>query len=621
MYKTKIENCDNKLLDKQKQALINDIVFGEPADYFKIYALEACTGKTRTAEFALAKMIKETNRNAIFVRTFNNDCDESAKFINDMVGEEVALAYYNKGFSKETKFIRQKDFPKYRILIITHKRYIELSRDSTQKHIFTNNRNVLVIDEYINDVEKLVLSFKRIETYKAILRFDSTIYDKYTTLIKPVENLSLREYSIRDYIRVRIAHKIPTDKAINELIRLIRINITDDGLKQILESSMILRDRDDLDINFLETISSVRDLCREIEDIQQFYCQTVILHDNTLYAPDSRIGYWALDNNIILDASADLQTGYTERPKLFKIIVNEKVLDHSHWTITNILANTISSNKDKIENFYDVINKYLANIFDVDDLLIIGNKKDIDFITTVKKENRAYFGNLIGSNEWSEIKNVAIIHTQNISDVDYLLKYLHYFRGFLGSKSKWTAQKTGRDLTSLYQFTDDEMESYRVRYIAEQIYQAIKRINRRMDGESKVILMCNYEQVVNLIRDNLKGCKFETIDEIGFKYMETKQNQYITKLKSNSYANKYKTLITEIVYGNHPNLIYDEDINYLILKKKSVREYLGGNTAANFNHQVLEKTEVIEYNKIRGILTQGQYIKIPRTEKVVSISI
>lgn len=617
MYKTNILNCDNELLEKQKQVLVNDIVFGEKTDYFKIHSMEAGTGKTRTAEYALAKMVKETGHNAILVRNFNKDCDESAKLINDMVGDEVVLPYYNT--PNRIRFPTQNDFSNYRIVAITHQRYLQLSKNSKQKNIFIKDRDTLVIDEYIDDVKRLIFSKEKVYTFNAILMFDVILHRQYMKIISEIEDILLTNASKNKYQELRISSRNSINKEVNYLKRLIKSNMNSEKVKSIINS---ISDNNGIDTSLIEKISTVNQLCREVECIKQFYSQPVILHAGVIYAPDSRVGYWTLERNIILDASAELQPAYIANPKMFRITNKEKVLDHSNWILTNVIVNSTRSGKEKYSNFYDKVNEYLSKNFDTNSMLLIGNKNEIPLISCIEEENKAYFGNLIGSNAWHELKNVAIIQSPNISDVDYLLKHLHFTR-YLRLYSRryiWATRKDGKGIRATHAFTDEGMENIRVHFISGEIYQAIKRVNRCMNGKTNIILFCNYDKVVNLIREHLKGCRFQSIDDIEFARIETRQDRYIANLKNNSYASMFKALLAELSYGKHKNLIHNENDDYFIFKKKCIREYQGINDAANFRHQVLDKTDVIAYCKSRGILTHGQCIQIPK-KKVVPISI
>ena len=619
MYKQNIFNCNFELLEKQKQALINDIAFGEPTDYFKIYSLECGVGKTCAAENALAKMVKETEQNALLVRYSDNNCVESASRINELVGDKVALPFFNEGKTRDERITLQRQFFKYRILVITAQRYLQLARQAGQKKVYIEGRDTLVIDEYINDTCKLIFTLEKHNALKTILMYDWQLYSLYMKIISKIEDTLLLYPRNNSYIQLMLTGEISIGKEINKLNRLIKANIDSGQLKQIIESILV---SDSLDIEFINRLSSVNKLCDEIETIKEFYNQPIISNNGVIYTPDSRIKYWLLKKNFILDASAELQPAYYANPRIFKITNKEKVLDHSKWTVTNVIVNSTKSGKQRIENFYDTANQFLEENYDTSNMLVISNKSDVSFFTCVIEENRAYFGNLIGSNEWSSLKNVSVVQTPNLNDIDYLLKYLHNSRDFQKATTyKWTTRKSGKGIRSAHAFSNEEMEKMRVYFLAEQFYQAIKRVNRKMEGETNVILFCNNEAVVNLIIEHLHGCKFQSIDDIDFAYKETKQKQYFARLRDNSYANKFKSLLAEISFEEHRELIYEYNENYVKLKKKSIREFLGINDAGNFKHQVLDNTDVITFCKTRGIETQGQYIQVPKNKKVVFISI
>jgi hypothetical protein len=188
MFNTKIENCNNELLEKQKAELRHEIIYGNNKDAFKVFDIEAGCRKTRTAEEALAEMVTLTDKNAIMIRLNNNDCRESADRINKLIGKKVAFAYNNEDVSVHRRKAEQKKFGQYRVLIITHPKYKVLASDTSQRKIFTEGRSILVVDEFISVTEKLELSEVDINTYKALFQYDSVISKAFSSYIKNIED-------------------------------------------------------------------------------------------------------------------------------------------------------------------------------------------------------------------------------------------------------------------------------------------------------------------------------------------------------------------------------------------------------------------------------------------------
>ena len=93
-----------------------------------------------------------------------------------------------------------------------------------------------------------------------------------------------------------------------------------------------------------------------------------------------------------------------------------------------------------------------------------------------------------------------------------------------------------------------------------------------------------------------------------FHVEKNKQDDYVEKLKQESYATKFIELLSDVQNGLHPELL---DKNNRIPKIK-VREYLGIKTSGNFSNKVLNKSEVMFYCQTRNISLTGQYIKLPQ---------
>lgn len=127
--KTNIKNCNNDLLEQQKQDLKNTILYNKNSNGFIVFDIEAGCRKTRTAEEALAEMAIGYEKQAIFVRLNNKDCRESADNINRLAGAKVALAFNNEALPTQEKRIRKlKILNQFPILVITHAKYLALAK-------------------------------------------------------------------------------------------------------------------------------------------------------------------------------------------------------------------------------------------------------------------------------------------------------------------------------------------------------------------------------------------------------------------------------------------------------------------------------------------------------------
>ncbi|MGB4660182.1 MAG: hypothetical protein WBI07_13455 [Mobilitalea sp.] len=598
---TKIENCNTELLEQQKDELRHEIIYGTNKDAFKIFDIEAGCRKTRTAEEALAEMVKLTDKNAILVRLNDNDCRESAKNINRIAEKEIAFAYNNEDVFWKDRNKVQKRFSKIRVLILTHQKYRALALDPGQRKKFIENRTVLVIDEFISNIKKITLSPSDINTYKILFKYDNILYETFLKSVYQLED-TLRRYNTgRKYTKV---DDYAPMKNFSELRKLIKANITSDFLKKHIAEIILSSSQDIINVSLLSELKTVNQLCDKMECIEEFYKHICITDNGTFYTTDRRINNWLLENNILLDASGELQIAYNLNNHMYKLMHYEKVLDHSEWNLINIKVNTTSAAKENMLSFYDVINNQVKK-YD-GDILVIGSKSELQYINLPEK-NKGYFGNITGSNKWADKSHVAIIQTHNLNDIDYILTYLYYSNDYINELVKLSSHNSGRRSLRQFAFDDKNFEKVRNYWIASETYQAIKRVNRNMSKSTDALVFMNNDSVMELIKEQLRGCKAETliIDEIKFNYINTKQDEYIKELQDNSYANKFIDLMVYLQSKTHPDLSIDEKNR---ITKKEVREHLGINTSGNFSNKVLSKTSVVSFCKIRGISIAGKYI-------------
>ena len=603
---TKIENCNTELLEEQKKQLEYEIVYGENEGHFAVFDIEAGCRKTRTAEQSLVSLYK-TGKKAIFVRLFNNDCRESATIINDLSGKEIAFAYNNEDVKLERA--KRIDLEAIPILIITHQKYKVLMRDVNKRKVFTKGRTTLVVDEFLSAIHPISLSEKDIATYRTLFEYDHILLQAFEKAIRRLDDF-LKAWNKTEGARrfVTLADKTPA-KTFRELEKLIRANMTNDLLE---ERRSIIEQREeskniDINLSLLSEIKTVKILCDRLMEYKQLLGNMFLYCNKKMYTTDKRFKYWFLDNNIMLDASGELQIAYSLNKEEFELKHCEKVLDHSKWTIINIPVTTTTSAKERITNFYDVVNEELKKYGD--DILVIGKKDEMTLID-VPEENKGYFGNITGSNDWYDKKNVAIIQTHNLSDVDYILKFLHYSREKLDEKFNLSARSAGRWEQTSYSFTEPKLEEIRVYWIASEIYQAIKRVNRNMLYATDVIIFLNNEKIISLIQEQMKNCCLKVIDyqKDVFQVVKNKRDEYFERLQQDSYATKFIKLLAEIQNGIHGEFVDDQNR----ISKIKIREYLGIKSSSNFADKVLRQSEVISYCQVRNIDLSGRYIRLPK---------
>lgn len=607
IYYSEMENCNFDLLVQQKEKLQETIIHGAHAEYFAVFDIEAGCQKTRTAEEALVKAWVQGKR-SLLVRRTKDDCRESVKLMNQIADGEIAFAYNSEDVPVYQRAVVDAGLEEIPVVVITHEKYKVLMRDPPKQKVFTKGREILVVDEFLSSLEKIVLTENNIVTYRRLFQNNHLIYRTFEQAMGQLIDL-LQAWNVQ-----RISRKLHIIEAENsqrdffQLNKLIQANVTREKLD--LWKDKILEDSEcclDADQELLDSLETVGKLCAKLDSYQQMFGQEILYCDRKLFATDQRYQYWFLDNNIMLDASGKLQSAYSLAPHLFTLMHCEKVLDHQRWKIINIPVNTTASCKEKIVNFYDVVNSRVEKYHN--DILVVGKKEEMAQIR-VPEDNKGYFGNVTGSNQWYDKQHVAIIHTNNLSDVDYILQYLHYGRlrgiGTLSLNARCEGKKERR----IYFFEDPILEEIRVCWIASEIYQAVKRVNRNMKFCTDILLFLKQDKVLSLLQEQMKNCRVEKVDytEGLFEYENRKQEEYISKLKREGYAAKFVELLAEIQSGLHREIVDSQGR----IRKAKIREYLGIHSSSNFSRKVLAKTEVIEYCQTRHIDCKGRYIKLPQ---------
>lgn len=605
---TNIENCNLELLNEQKEQLKYEITQGESSGFFNVFDIEAGCRKTRTAESALIEAYYKYGRKSILVRRNDEDCRESMKIMNEAAKSDIAFAYNNEDVSLSDLKHVNKILSTIPIVIITHQKYRVLMKDSNKRKLFSNDRKNLIVDEFISTVEVISVSEADIKTFRILFKKDPIISQAFEKAMKWIVDFFMtwnKENSCRRFVNIDDEHP---SKNFNELIKLIKANVTNEILTEWKYGIFECTNPVETNIDLLSSLKTVKMLCDRLMEYKQLFTEMCVYNDKKLYTTDPRNNYWFLDNNIMLDASGELQSAYALNHDEFSLQHCEKVLNHSNWKIINIPVNTTSAGKERIINFYDVVNEEIKKYGK--DILVIGKKNEMDMID-VPEDNKGYFGNVTGSNKWYDIKNVAIIQTHNLSDVDYILKYLHYGKKKIEEKINLSGYRSGRTGYSSYSFKDERLEEIRVRWIASEIYQAIKRVNRNMQYNTDVLIFINNEKVIELLKSQMKNCQYEVIkyDDDKFSFIRNKQDDYIDRLQKSSYATKFIDFLAEVQNGLHQEFIDDKNR----LSKVKVRNYLGINSSGNFSNKVLKKTEVIKYCQVRNIDLSGQYIKLPKT--------
>jgi hypothetical protein len=493
---------------------------------FKVVNFEAGFGKSRYTDLIIKQYYDEWNfdRNFLIVKRFNDESERSAQTIknNSFFGDRVVVitAENWQKWKKNVKELQSKQ-----VIIISHKRYIDLCENDTERAIFEKDRHTLIIDEKVNF---------------------------------PVYTYSYAIYShVRQYISFKNSGLFDEAcRTLNELATNSSTSITRIYPKIKKELLQQFKDMMHEEIKHQHDLKIKRKLENFLDTVLLLYDKNVLaLHNSEeLYTLNRKHKHWGLKNNIILDASAGID-GVYEVHKKFDLRRQTRLIDHSESEFYHIKMNTsksaIGENQKKYfekmiqmiherhvvgektllvthKKFADELFKYMKKVFGED----VWKKKEKETDPEYNGQSYAinWFGNLIGKNTYSDFHNVWILGTPNIPNAHYLIHYMQYADKTLGKNSPQVDNRG--------KFKNAKFRAIQEGYIAAEIYQSLKRIQRNPKPKGKFYIVTKDEEIVHMV---LKEMKNATLTET----IEVKEEQ---KEKS---ANKQPTKIDKVVQYIH----------------------------------------------------------------------
>ncbi|MBU3098415.1 MULTISPECIES: DEAD/DEAH box helicase [Clostridium] len=591
-----IYNCNDESLERQKEFLQNEIIRGNNRDRFMVVDMECGTGKTIETEKALANMVMTSGRKAIFVRERKADCLASVKRINEMasmLGEATVAITINRDTHTPEQYDKIKfELNQYPIIVITHEKYKALSI-SKNKRYFESGRHVLVIDEFLDMTKGNELSINKDFMNRFEILLDNTaLVKQYEKCIGELKDYLTLNEGRHSFLNTKSDFKI-IGKDINKLIEMVKSNIT---------------------VAYAETTEYITkgNICYKIMELKQYYSQTCVVEGNVIYCTDKNPQYWLLDNNIILDAGARLNGAYKLNKELFHVQHQTPVLEYSRWFFSCPKINSSKGSKEKAINYYDVVNKVIEECKS-EETLVIGNIIDEEMICAI---NKNHFRNINGSNEYRHLRNVIITHNPNMPFRVYVLEYLYYSNQRLDNRCNWKGKNVGKGIHKVFRFADSRFEDYRQYKNANEIYQAIKRVNRNMERESMVIIFNNDAETIDIVIKMFENCIVTTKEECDIvEYKETKKDRDTLHRRENRQAGRFIKVCQEMLEFERHDLLQQKknrkgeyDVVKGVYSKQKIREFLGIADKNNFKTKVMNDLDVIDFcgrHNIKG-LDSGQ---------------
>ncbi|MDU7150112.1 MAG: DEAD/DEAH box helicase family protein [Clostridium sp.] len=560
------KKINNSLKDKQinyiENLIINDTNnIGQ--EKFILLNNEAGMGKTTGTEKALVKAAIEHSKKSILVRYSCNDGKESMDRMNSIAGKEIAFAY-----NTETKdLLKEFELNKYPILIITHQRYKLLSKRCDRRRDYTKGRSILVIDEEIDIIDPINISIKELADVEEKIHQlkNSYIIEKFNKINKDIKEIFIPNRDINIlYPQKNIVNEL------QDLISFINANIS------------------------LEFDSKINMLVEELNNIKYALNQISVMDNKIIKSFHPNVDYWGLETNLILDACSHMNELYKFK-RNFILHNQQRVFNYSNWTfnITNI--NSCKSSIDKADNYYREIDKHLKELSKQEVLLIASKDiKENNILNLNDNVKVAWFGNVVGKNDWRDFTQCYIILNPQIPFSQYILKYLFYAKDNLNDNV--LKDLTRRVFNKVYRFNNPILDKIRVSQIAMDMYQAVKRINRSNERIAKVYIVNHDKKIVDMLLKEFQGCKTDKYS-LDVKYAISKAKEdYDKKRVERAYYTKFINLLKSLPTGRY--------------SKNDLREKIGYENKKNFNKEVLKKEAVINYCLDKGIEITARYIII-----------
>lgn len=557
----------NKSLKDEQINYIENLIINDSNDtsqgQFILLNNEAGMGKTTGTEKVLVKAAMQYNKKSILVRCSCDDGKESMERINLVAGKEIAFAY-----NTETKdLLKEFELNKYPILIITHQRYKLLSKRSDRRRDYTKGRSILVVDEEIDIIDPINISIKE------LAKVEEKIHGLKNSYI--IETFNKINIEIKDmFISNRDINILyPQKNVVNELQELI----------SFMNANISLDHRNEINI-----------LVEELNNLKYALNQISVVDNKIIKSFNPKVDYWGLKTNLILDACSHMNPLYKIR-KNFVLHNQERVFNYSNWTFNITDINSCRSSITKADNYFKEIDKHLQEL-SKQEILLIGSKEIKENKTLSVNDNIkiAYFGNIVGKNDWRDLTQCYVILNPQIPFSQYILKYLFYAKDNIDNSILGDLGR--RCYGRVYRFNNPILEQIRVSQVAIDMYQGIKRINRANEKMANIYVINNDQIIMDMLLKEFVGCKTNKYN-LDVKYTISKAKEdYDKKKAERAYYTKFINLLQTLSSGKY--------------SKNELREKIGYTNKKSFNKEVLKKEAVINYCLDKGIEITARYIII-----------
>ncbi len=575
---------------------INGIYPSTGKGLFYMFPIEAGIGKTRTMVETLKELtIKQPWKKSVVVTALVKD----AKNIAKEIGKGNAVAIYAGAQVDEH---RLSDVP---VIVITHQKYRLLCNTNIhfyrqQKDIIFAGRHNLIIDEELHLLDTVGASYEDFYRVRQCFKECDVKYlelfdNAFGHLMKAGAHMHDKGWEAHIYKGKRV---LDIDLLLEKTVKLKEFPI---GLSlgKILWDDYMPRSKEEL-------YSWTLDLCN-IAKADRYFCDGF-----GFCALNNNCDYISLENNIILDASANLYEIYKESPH-FKVMDMPMVRTYKKWKLHHIYANTSASYKKAHSNWLEKAMPEVIKMCTPKDrkILIIGSKKDMGDgplegktkkaiqkkLATLKNHAQVeytYFQVMRGKNNWRDFDTCIVLHTPAKPPSFVWSMVERYAPHIKMKKNGLHMQRNGKDDTEHYGCADPILDQVREDDLLSTIYQAVNRINRSNEKNAEILLITRNTNLVTRLKRRL----------VGIRNGITPRKQKIRRQKnvSTDRCRQLKKLLDEIIQGRHMKYETDD----CCYPKSYLSKKLGVRSISPY----LKKIRVFLRN--RAITVHNRYLKISK---------
>jgi hypothetical protein len=553
---------------RKKADILKDFILNRESGEDTIYVFnhEAGFGKSRITDEVLQQEVLNTNltelpendRRFLLVKKFKKDVLQSEETISSsgrFRGAVLGITAENWTDGAKWRF-RKEQLKQFKVLIITHSRYISMCTDEEERQALMEGRHTLIIDEKVEF---------------PIYSFDERQYDKLQRYLpKPAPPLLYE-------ITFPLFEEMGFQKSRTNKDGKVRFNneilICSPKLKN--KESLLSEMRNLVDKNANLKLNDRSDAYKILKALENLYGRKCLFNGDKISSILEHHKFLTLKNNIILDANGEIDALYSiQLSDGFESKRQTKIIYHDNCEIQHLQFNTSKTSIVKLEEEYfsKIINLIKDEHKPDDKTLIVmqkrfvmdDNKRVASFVNRLYKNgvhsvfvgsedeenkynNESYavnwFGNLIGKNDWKDFNQCWIIGTPLLPMDTYILNMWQYT-----GKINW---KIGREVVKkegVQQFKNKDLEKIRKGHVVGEIYQAIKRIQRNHHPKAQFFIVNNDSDVFNKVVKHLPNVQVrEPID------LDIKSAKNRARLESMRQGKENKTLsILDVVLGKSP---------------------------------------------------------------------